>query len=337
MSIDLRPFGRTGLRVSPFTLGTMEFGSKVDETEASRLLNRALDAGVNCVDTANVYASGRSEEILGNLIGAERDRLILATKFSVPTDSHDPNSGGTSRRTVIAACEASLRRLRTDYIDVYYIHRPSTQTAIDETLRALDDLVRDGKIRYLGSSGASGWQLVEMLWCSHDLGINRLVVEQSAYHLLDRRAERDMIPAALTHDTALTVWSPLAGGLLTGKYLGQPASSSARLSPDNAWGAKHFTPQAGDAVAALADCAQEAGVTLTALSLAWTLQRQGITSIVLGPRNLDQLTGQLAALDITIDNELAKRIDEIVPPGGVTVPYYLDDSFADFRPQPYRW
>ncbi len=337
MSMDLRPFGRTGLRVSPFTLGAMEFGSKVDETEASRLLNRALDAGVNCVDTANVYASGRSEEILGNLIGAERDRLILATKFSVPTDSHDPNSGGTSRRTVIAACEASLRRLRTDYIDVYYIHRPSTQTAIDETLRALDDLVRDGKIRYLGSSGASGWQLVEMLWCSHDLGINRLVVEQSAYHLLDRRAERDMIPAALTHDTALTVWSPLAGGLLTGKYLGQPASSSARLSPDNAWGAKHFTPQAEDAVAALADCAKEAGVTLTALSLAWTLQRQGITSIVLGPRNLDQLTGQLAALDITIDNELSKRIDEIVPPGGVTVPYYLDDSFADFRPQPYRW
>jgi aryl-alcohol dehydrogenase-like predicted oxidoreductase len=136
MSMGLRPFGRTGLMVSPFTLGTMEFGSKVDETEASRLLNRALDAGVNCVDTANVYASGRSEEILGNLIGAERDRLILATKFSVPTDSHDPNSGGTSRRTVIAACEASLRRLRTDYIDVYYIHRPSTQTAIDETLRA---------------------------------------------------------------------------------------------------------------------------------------------------------------------------------------------------------
>jgi aryl-alcohol dehydrogenase-like predicted oxidoreductase len=338
MSMGLRPFGRTGLMVSPFTLGTMEFGSKVDETEASKLLNSALDAGVNWVDTANVYASGRSEEILGNLIGvSQRDRLILATKFSVPTDSQDPNSGGTSRRTVIAACEASLRRLSTDYIDVYYIHRPSTQTAIDETLRALDDLIRAGKIRYIGSSGASGWQLVEMLWCAHDLGLSRLVVEQSAYHLLDRRAERDMIPAALTHDTALTVWSPLAGGLLTGKYLGQPTWSGARLSPDDAWGAKHFTPQADAAVAALADCAKEAGATLTALSLAWTLQRQGITSIVLGPRNLDQLTGQLAALDITIDNELSKRIDEIVPPGGVTVPYYLDDSFADFRPQPYRW
>jgi aryl-alcohol dehydrogenase-like predicted oxidoreductase len=166
MSMGLRPFGRTGLMVSAFTLGTMEFGSKIDETEASKLLNSALDAGVNWVDTANVYASGRSEEILGSLIGvSQRDHLILATKFSVPTDSHDPNSGGTSRRTVIAACEASLRRLSTDYIDVYYIHRPSTQTAIDETLRALDDLVRAGKIRYIGSSGAVeefGWPVVDM-------------------------------------------------------------------------------------------------------------------------------------------------------------------------------
>jgi aryl-alcohol dehydrogenase-like predicted oxidoreductase len=159
-----------------------------------------------------VYGSGRSEEILGHLINGMRDKLILATKFSVPTDSQDPNSGGTSRRTVIAACEASLRRLQTDYIDLYYIHRPSTQTAIDETLRALDDLVRAGKIHCIGSSGAAGWQLVELLWCAHDLGLNRPVVEQMAYHLLDRRAERDLVPAALTHDTALTVWSPLAGG-----------------------------------------------------------------------------------------------------------------------------
>ena len=188
MSMVLRPFGRTGLMISPFTLGSMEFGSKVDATEASRLLDRAIDVGVNAIDTANVYASGRSEEIVGRMISGKRDRFILATKFSVPTDSHDPNSGGTSRRTVIAACEASLRRLHTDYIDVYYIHRPSTQTAIDETLRALDDLVRAGKIRYVGSSGASGWQLVEMLWCAHDLWLNRPVVEQTAYHLLDRRA-----------------------------------------------------------------------------------------------------------------------------------------------------
>jgi aryl-alcohol dehydrogenase-like predicted oxidoreductase len=337
MSMGLRAFGRTGLMVSPFTLGTMEFGSKVDETGASQLFDRAVDAGINVVDTANVYAAGRSEELVGRLVSGKRDSLILATKFSVQADRLDPNSGGTSRRTVIAACEASLRRLRSDYIDVYHIHRPSTQTAIDETLRALDDLVRAGKIRYIGSSGASGWQLVDMLWCAHDLGLNRPVVEQTAYHLLDRRAERDLVPAAITHDTALTVWSPLAGGLLTGKYLGPGSASDARLSPTDEWGAKHFTPQADAAVAALAACATEAGVGLTAFSLAWTLQRPGITSIVLGPRNVDQLAGQLAALDVTIDSELSKSIDEIVPPGRVTVPYYLDDSFADFRPQPYRW
>jgi aryl-alcohol dehydrogenase-like predicted oxidoreductase len=337
MSMGLRPFGRTGLMVSPFTLGTMEFGNKVDQTEAARLFSRTIDTGVTVIDTANVYAEGRSEEIIGRLITGKRSRLILATKFSVPTDSQDPNSGGTSRRTVIAACEASLRRLNTDYIDVYYIHRPSTQTAIDETLRALDDLIHAGKIRYIGSSGASGWQLVDMLWCAHDLGLNRPVVEQTAYHLLDRRAERDLIPAALTHDTALAVWSPLAGGLLTGKYLGNGPRSGARLSAADEWGAKHFTPLADATVSALADCAAEAGVSLTALSLAWTLQRPGITSIVLGPRTIDQLTGQLAALDVTIDHELSKRIDEIVPPGGVTVPYYLDDSYADFRPQRYRW
>ena len=175
---------------------------------------------------------------MGRLIAGKRDRLILATKFSVQTDSQDPNSGGTSRRTVIAACEASLRRLDTDYIDIYYIHRPSTQTAIDETLRALDDLVHAGKVRYIGSSGASGWQLVDMLWCAHDLRLNRPVVEQTAYHLLDRRAERDLVPAALSHDTALMVWSPLAGGLLTGKYLQQRSGAEARLSPADAWGAR---------------------------------------------------------------------------------------------------
>jgi aryl-alcohol dehydrogenase-like predicted oxidoreductase len=220
MSMGLRPFGRTGLMVSPFTLGTMEFGSKLDETDAARLFSRTIDAGVTVVDTANVYAGGRSEEIVGRLITGMRSRLIVATKFSVPTDRQDPNSGGTSRRTVIAACEASLRRLNSDYIDVYYIHRPSTQTAIDETLRALDDLIHTGKIRYIGSSGASGWQLVDMLWCAHDLGLNRPVVEQTAYHLLDRRAERDLIPAALSTTPPLPCGRPWLAGCLPGSTSG---------------------------------------------------------------------------------------------------------------------
>ena len=337
MTMATRPLGRTGVMVSPFTLGSMEFGSKTSEAEASRLFDMALDAGINAVDTADVYTGGLSEQIVGRLIGGRRDALVLATKFSVPLDEDDPNSGGTSRRTVIAACEASLRRLHTDYIDIYYIHRPSTQTAIDETLRALDDLVRAGKIRYVGTSGFAGWQLVEALWCAHDLRLNRPVVEQTAYHLLDRRAERDLVPAAQTHGTAITVWSPLAGGLLTGKYLDAGATAGGRLSPDNDWGAKHFTPAATAAVAALADCARRYDVSLAALSLAWTLQRPGVASIVMGLRNAEQLKAQLAALDVLLGPEMLEEIDRIVAPGGVTVPYYLDDEFADFRPLPHHW
>ena len=335
--MEPRPLGRTGLSVSPLTLGSMEFGTKTGEVEAGRLFECAVEAGITFIDTANVYAGGHSEEIVGRLIASQRDRLVLATKFSVAMDESDPNSGGTSRRTVMASCEASLRRLNTDYIDVYYIHRPSTQTAIDETLRALDDLIHAGKIRYIGMSGSAGWQVVEALWCAHDLGINRPVVEQAAYHLLDRRPERELVPAALTHGTALTVWSPLAGGLLTGKYLDANMSRGARLSPDNEWGAKHFTPAANAAVSALAEIASQRGVSLTALSLAWTLQRPGVASVVVGPRNLEQFKGQLAALDVVLDLDTLAAIDRVVPPGGVTVPYFLDDAFADFRPQPHHW
>ena len=315
----------------------MEFGTKTSQVEAGRLFDRAVEAGITVIDTANVYAGGHSEEIVGRLIATQRDRLVLATKFSVAMDESDPNSGGTSRRTVIASCEASLRRLDTDYIDLYYIHRPSTQTAIDETLRALDDLIHAGKIRYIGMSGSAGWQVVEALWCAHDLGINRPVVEQAAYHLLDRRPERELVPAALTHDTALTVWSPLAGGLLTGKYLDPRTSRGARLSHDNEWGAKHFTPAANAAVSALAEIASQCGISLTALSLAWTLQRPGVASLVVGPRNLEQFKGQLAALDVALDLDTLAAIDRVVPPGSVTVPYFLDDAFADFRPQPHHW
>jgi aryl-alcohol dehydrogenase-like predicted oxidoreductase len=336
MNIATRPLGRTGLMVSPFTLGSMEFGSKTSEAEAQRLFDLAMDSGINVVDTANVYAGGLSEQIVGRLIGPRRDRLVLATKFSVPTDVDDPNSGGTSRRAVIVACEASLRRLNTDHLDIYYTHRPSTQTAIDETLRELDDLVHAGKIRYVGTSGFAGWQLVETLWCAHNLRINRPVVEQTAYHLLDRGAERDLVPAALTHGTAITVWSPLAGGLLTGKYLAG-ATAAGRLSPNDDWGAKHFTPAASAAVAALADCANRNDVSLTALSLAWTLLRPGVVSIVIGPGNAEQFTAQLAALDMVLDQETLDNIDRIVSPGEVTVRYHLDDAFADFRPLAHHW
>jgi aryl-alcohol dehydrogenase-like predicted oxidoreductase len=337
MTLPMRTLGRTGLQVSPLTLGSMQFGSLVDEAEAVRLTDMAIEAGINSFDTANCYTNGRSEEILGRALGKRRAKIVLATKFSVPMDPTDANAGGTSRRNVIAACEASLRRLGTDYIDLYYIHRPFTQTAIDETLRALDDLVRAGKILSIGTSSFAGWQVVQALWCAKDLHLNRPVVEQAAYSLLDRRAERELVPAALTHGVGLTVWSPLVGGLLTGKYLGGN-DAKVRLSRDDAaWGARHFTPAADAAVAALSAVAQKANTTLTAMSLAWTLQRPGIASVVLGPRNSAQFAEQLAAQAVTLDADLLAEIDTIVSPGGVTVPYFLDDSWADFRPQPFGW
>jgi aryl-alcohol dehydrogenase-like predicted oxidoreductase len=170
-----------------------------------------------------------------------------------------------------------------------------------------------------------------------DLRLNRAVVEQTTYHLLDRRAERELIPAARSYGTGLTVWSPLSGGLLTGKYLPGASTDEQRLSRDSDWGAKHFTPAADAAVAALASCAHQAGIPLIALSLAWTLQRPGVTSLVIGPRTVGQLEGQLASLQVDLEADLLDEIDRIVPPGGVVVPYYLDDSFADFRPHPYHW
>ena len=332
--MSYRTLGRTGLNVSPFTLGSMEFGSKTPEEEAQRIYAMARDAGINTVDTANVYAGGRSEEIVGRLIKNDRQRIVLATKFSIPTDASDPNSGGTSRRTVIKACEESLARLQTDWVDILYVHRPFPGTAIDETLRALDDLVRSGKVRYIGTSSFAGWQLVEALWAASDLSLNRPVVEQLPYHLLDRRAERDMIPAALSNGVGLTVWSPLAGGLLTGKYL---SGGDGRLQRGNAWGDKHLTEEADVVVRQLSKVAEATDLPLTTLSLAWTISRPGITSVVLGPRNTAQFADQLKALDAVISTGALADLDSIVAPGSVTVPYYLDDDWADFSPQLHGW
>lgn len=335
--MEYRQLGRSGIKVSAFTLGSMEIGVNVPEEEAIRLFGQAMDAGINAVDTANCYAGGASEEIVGRLIKPHRHRIVLSTKFSVPTASDDANSGGTSRRSVVENCEASLRRLGTDHIDVYYIHRPFQSTPIDETLRALDDLVRSGKVRSIGSSSFAGWQLVEAQWCAREQRLTRPTAEQTPYHLLDRRIERELVPAARSHGVGLTIWSPLAGGLLTGKYLGRP-SGDMRLKPDDAaWGAKHHTDGAHRAVKALSQVAQQCCQTLTALSLAWTLSRPGVSSIVLGPRNAHQFSEQLGALDVSITASEAAAIDEIVPPGRVIVPYYLDDAFADFSPNTHHW
>jgi aryl-alcohol dehydrogenase-like predicted oxidoreductase len=340
--VQYRTLGRTGVCVSPFSLGTMLFGATTDADEARMMLDLAVEHGINSVDTANVYGRGASEEMLGRLLAQRaglRDRLVLASKVHVSMADDDPNAGGSSRRHIIDQCHASLRRLGVDHLDVYYLHRPTTQVPIDESLRALDDLVRAGSIRYVGTSSFAAWQVMESLWAAKEYGLNRPVVEQSPYSLLERRVERELLPMALTYGVGVTVWSPLAGGLLTGKYRDRGSPDGARLTrgSDSEWDTKHFGPGADAVVDAVAGLAQEKGCTPAQLSLAWLLTREGVSSVVLGARNSSQLLEQLGAMSLSLSEEDTKRLDAIAPPGRATVPYYLDDSFADLRPHAHRW
>src|SRR4051812_18332002 len=218
-----RSLGRTGIRVSQLTLGAMMFGGRAEAAASHAIIDRAIDGGINFIDTANVYNAGRSEEIVGDALrrNGHRHHLVLATKVHGnmhPDDALDPNQAGNSRRQIIEQAEASLRRLKTDYIDLYQIHRPQPGGPIDETLRALDDLVRSGKVRYIGSSTFAAWQVIESLWVAKEYGLNRFVTEQPPYNLLDRRIERELIPAATSYGIGIIPWSPLAGGFLSGKY-----------------------------------------------------------------------------------------------------------------------
>jgi aryl-alcohol dehydrogenase-like predicted oxidoreductase len=246
-------------------------------------------------------------------------------------DDEDPNMRGNSRRHIIQQCDASLSRLQTDWIDLYQIHRPSSEVPIDETLRALDDLVRAGKVRYIGTSTFAAWQLTEAVWIATQLGLNRFVSEQPPYHLLDRRIERELIPAVQKYGIALIPWSPLAGGFLTGKYKrDEGAPEQARLDRDRGRGSKLFSDSAFDVVEKVEEIAKEKGCTPSQLSLAWNMHQPGITSPIIGPRTMGQLEDNLGAMEIAVTEEDRERLDEVSPRGGVIVPYYE----ADFHSHP---
>lgn len=321
----------------------MLFGSETDTDEATALVEHAIEVGVNSIDTANIYGRGRSEEIVGQVLGrtGKRQQVVLATKVHVSMDDTDPNARGNHRRHIIEQCHASLRRLGTDYLDIYYIHRPSTEVPIDETLRALDDLVRAGYVRSIGTSSFAAWQILEALWVAKEYHLNRFVVEQTPYHLLDRRIERELIPMAQTYGVGLTIWSPLAGGFLSGKYRrGLPRPTTARFldsSEHNVWIERHFVDRAFDVVELVAAITTEKGCTPAQFALAWTAQHEAVASVVLGARNVAQLDELLRASDVPITTDDRARLDQVSSPGGVIVPYYLDDDFADFRPHRYRW
>ena len=318
--MNYRTLGTTGTKVSPLCLGAMMFGSwaNADHDESIQIIHRALDAGINFIDTADVYSRGESEEIVGKaLAGGRRDNVVLATKVH-GTMGDDPNEFGNSRRWIIKEVENSLRRLQTDYIDLYQIHRPEADTNIDETLGALTDLVRAGKVRYIGSSTFPASQIVEAQWVAERRGRERFVCEQPPYSILVRGIEADVLPTTQRYGMGVIPWSPLAGGWLSGRYkLGadQPESSRASRLParfDLSLPGNQRKLEAADALGKLAD---EAGMTLIEMAIAFVINHPGVTAAIIGPRTIEHLESQLTAADVPLSAELLDAIDEIVPPG----------------------
>jgi aryl-alcohol dehydrogenase-like predicted oxidoreductase len=348
--MEYRPLGRTGVQVSALCLGCMNFGGRTPERDALAIVDRALAAGVNFVDTANVYGHdpsdftvgrGRSEEILGRALAVDgrRDAVVVATKLHFAM-SGDQNDRGNTRRNVIASCEGSLRRLGTDHIDLLQLHHPSNDVPIDEALRALDDLVRRGLVRYIGTSSFGAWQIVESLWVAKELGLNRFVSEQPAYNLLDRRAERELFPMAQTYGVAILAWAPSAGGLLAGTYRrGQPPPEGTRYGSFWRVSDELFTDAAFDTVDTVATLAGEKGCAPIQLATAWVAAQPAVTCPIIGPRTLDHLETYLGALDVQLSAEDLARLDAVAPPGRATVPFYGHDGFAwtTWGPHRHRW
>jgi len=318
--MELRALGRTGVQVSPLCLGAMMFGAwgNADHEESIRIIHRALDAGVNFIDTADVYSQGESEEIVGRALrGGRRDHVVLATKVH-GTMGEDPNEQGNSRRWIALEVENSLRRLGTDWIDLYQIHHPETGTDIDETLGALTDLVRAGKVRYIGSSTFPASRIVEAQWVAETRGRERFVCEQPPYSILVRGIEQDVLPTCLRYGMGVIPWSPLAGGWLSGRYrLGAEIPSSHRADRipgrfDMSLPANQRKLEAADA---LATAAQEAGMSLVELALAFVIRHPAVTAAIIGPRTMEHLESQLPAAEVLLGDDLLDRIDEIVAPG----------------------
>jgi aryl-alcohol dehydrogenase-like predicted oxidoreductase len=321
MAVEHRKLGRTGVKVSPLCLGAMMFGAwgNTDHEDSIRIIHRALDAGINFIDTADVYSRGESEEIVGKaLAGGRRDSVVLATKVH-GTMGEDPNQYGNSRRWIIDEVERSLRRLGTDWIDLYQIHRPEPDTDIDETLGALSDLVHAGKVRYIGSSTFPPSQVVEAQWAAERRGRERFVTEQPPYSLLIRGVEAELLPVCEKYGIGVIPWSPLAGGWLSGRYgsggESPGASRRAQMLPKRYDMSIPGNQRKLEAAQALGALAEEAGITLIEMALAFVMRHPAVTAPIIGPRTMEQLESQLPALETTLSEELLDSIDQIVAPG----------------------
>jgi len=316
--MEYRPLGRSGIEVSPLCLGTMMFGAwgNQDHEDSIRVIHKALDSGINFVDTADVYSAGESETIVGKALQGRRDDVVLATKFFMPTGT-GPNSSGGSRKYIMKAVEASLRRLDTDYIDLYQVHRPSYTTDVDETLGALTDLVSQGKVRAIGSSSYSGSQIVEAQIVSRDRNLSRFVTEQPPYSILVRGIEEDVLPTTERYGMGTLVYSPLSGGWLSGKWRKDaPGSPTSKNRPAARFDmASPANQRKLDVVEELALLAEANHMTLIDMAIAFVINHPGVTSAIVGPRTMEQLESQLTGADVTLSAEVLDRIDELVAPG----------------------
>src|SRR3954464_3875129 len=328
--MEYRPLGRTGVQVSKLCLGTMMFGAwgNTDHDDSIRIIHRAIDAGINFVDTADVYSAGESEEIVGKALKGRRDNVVLATKFWGAM-GEEPNRGGVSRRWIIEEVENSLRRLGTDWIDLYQMHRPVPGVDPDETLGALTDLVRQGKVRYIGSSSFNAGQIVDAQWIAREHRLERFRTEQPPYSLLTRGVELDVLPTAQRHGMGILSYSPLAGGWLSGSW----SADSSPTSPARRRLAARFdmslpdNQRKLDAVEQLQQVADDAGLSMIELAIAFVVNHPGVTSAIIGPRTMEQLDSQLPAADVVLDTAALDRIDEIVKPGVTINP--ADTSYGE--------
>jgi aryl-alcohol dehydrogenase-like predicted oxidoreductase len=309
--MQYRPLGRTGIKVSPYALGTLMFASSINDAgheDSIRIIHKALDAGINFVDTADAY--GDSEEVVGKALKGRRDNVVLATKVSRPMGD-DPNQQGASRRWIVKAVEDSLRRLQTDHIDLYQIQRPDPDTDIEETLSALTDLIRSGKVRAIGSSMLPASDLVEAHWAAERRGLGRFHTEQPVYSLLNRGIEREVLPVAQRYGMGVLVWGPLGQGMLTGRVRKGRETDLLRASFMKVYSDERRL----DVVEQLVPLAEEAGLPMTHLAMAFAITHPDVTSALIGPRTMAHLDDLLAGMDVTLSDDVLDRIDEIVPPG----------------------
>jgi len=319
--------------VAPLALGTDNFANPTPEDESIRIIHAAIDAGINLIDTANGYAAGESERIVGKALreSGRRDEVLISTKFHYPVGP-GPNDRGNTRLHVLRACEGSLQRLGVDHIDLYQTHRPDPDVPLDETLGALDDLVRQGKVRYIGSSTAPAWHVVESVLTSEQRGLARIVCEQSPYNLLDRRVENELLPACIRHGVGVIAWSPLAMGMLAGRYTtGEAPGGDTRAAVRGGIYAERVTPRGIEVGNRFAALAREHGHDPAQLAALWVKDQPGITAPIIGPKNVAQLENLLPVLERDLDDGLRAACDELVAPGAVVASFFNSAAWMRVR------